>query len=270
MIQCCGGEKMKNGLKVGGLMKYILPISVATLITSGPVLGEDFNNSVPVNLLLNNEYNLSATLHEVRAVEAIGAPAQIHSARVFMLDEAGMNRVYGEVQVAGDRELTDCVYHPSTPSAIIEFDFDSESILSAEVVVATIDSFGGFGSFQRLVVEGQLGAPLLGTFSWGIGVPRGFRVRGGVYITVTSIITSDGEIWEGNPINILRPNNEVIPDRGVISGNPYSKPRFCDYTIAGENDQQLSSEYSGDIFIELDRLVDRFGAQNLRDALERY
>lgn len=261
---------MKNGLKFRKFVKYMLSISAATLITSSSLLADDFQNAVPVSLLLNNEYNLSATMHEVRVIEAIGAPAQIHSARVLMLDEAAINRVYREVQVAGDRELTDCVYHPSTPSAIIEFDFDSESILSAEVVVATIDSFGGFGQFQRFVVEGQLGAPLLGNFAWGIGVPRGFRVRGGVYIAVTSIIASDGEIWEGNPINILRPHDGVIPDRGVISGNPYSKPRFCRYTIAGENDQQPSPEHSGDLFYELDRLADRFGAQELRDALERY
>lgn len=261
---------MKSVLSIGGFMKFMLSVSAATLTTVTPVFGEEFQSAVPVDLLLNSEYRLSATLHEVRTIEAIGAPAQIHSARVFMLDEAGASRVYKEVQVAGDRDLTDCIYYPSKPSAIIEFDFNSERVLSAEVVVATIDSFGEFGSFQTLVVEGQLGEPLLGNFAWGIGVPRGFRVKGGVYVAVTSIITSDGVVWEGNIIDILKPHNGVIPSRGVSSGNPFSKPRFCGYAIAGESDQQLSPEYSSDLLIELDRLVARFGAQNVRNALESY
>jgi hypothetical protein len=261
---------VKNRLNIGAFVKYMLSISVTTVISAAPVFSEDFQNAVPVNLLLNNEYSLSATLHEVRPIQATGSPAQIRNARVFMLDEAGVNRVYREVQIAGERDLTDCVYHPSTPSAIIEFDFDSEGILSAEVVVATIDSFGDFGNFQKFVVEGQSGAPLLGSFAWGMDVPSGFKVRGGVYVTVTSVITSDGEIWEGNPIDILQPSDGRIPGSGIISGNPYGKPSICEYAIADESDQQESAEHNGDLLIELDRLVARFGAQNVRDALKSY
>lgn len=261
---------MKNRLNVGTFLKYMLFISVTTVISAAPVFSEDFQNAVPVNLLLNNKYSLSATLHEVRPIQASGSPAQILSARVFMLDEAGTSRVYQEVRIAGEPELRDCVYHPSRPSAIIDFDFDSEGILAAEVVVATIDSFGKFGEFQKFSIEGPSGAPLVGSFAWGISVPQAFTVRGGVYVTVTSIITSGGEIWQGNPIDILQPSDGRIPSRGTIPSNPYGKPSICEYAIVDESDQQGSAEYNGDLLIELDRLVARFGAQNVRDALERY
>lgn len=261
---------MSNILNIGMFVRYMLSISLATLITGAPAFGEDFQKSVPINLLLNNKYSLSATLHEAREIEADGAPAQIRSARLFILDEAGKNRVYQGVYAAGEGDLGDCVINPAKPTAIIEFDFNSERIVSAEVAIATIDSFGDFSGFQSLVLEGQLGEPLRGNFASGIHVPSGFRVRGGVYITVIGLITSDGEIWEGNPVSILQPHDGVIPSRGIISGTSMWKPRFCKYTIEGENDKKLSTEHSGDLLIELDRLVAKFGAQNVREAMENY